>query len=97
MASERPENRDSAGRPPREGFPRETPIYEDQFDPYFHEEQERDALDDREDPVQAEEDWYWREPENIWQDEGMWPWPESAPRSRRTEPLPPHETEPDRT
>ncbi len=88
MASQKPKSRGGTKGTPREGFPLETPFYEEQTDPYFQETREPESLDNHKDPHDPEDDWYWREPENIWQDEGMWPWPEPAPRSRRADPPP---------
>jgi len=86
VASERPENPERSEKTPREGFPLETPSYEEQIDPYFQDKIETESQENRINPPDAEEDWYWREPENFWQDEDMWPWPEPAPRSKRSKP-----------
>ncbi|MEX0974525.1 MAG: hypothetical protein WD024_04105 [Bacillota bacterium] len=92
----RDEWREGAPTPPRnKDLPLETPYYEEQFDPYFVEQ--IDPASNRENqevPAESEEDWYWREPDNYWLEEGMWPWPE--PRSRRKEEeRPPEDREPE--
>jgi hypothetical protein len=70
-------------RPPRRGnYPLESPFYEEEFDPYFLAEQDVPSPEDADRVEDPEEDWYWREPENYWLEEGMWPWPE--PPKRRT-------------
>jgi hypothetical protein len=35
-------------------------------------ESEDPGLDDAMDP---EEEWFWKEPENFWLDQDIWPWP----------------------
>lgn len=82
-------------RPPqRSEFHPETPFYEEQFDPYFTEQVEAPRTEDSADrDALPDDDWYWREPDNYWLEEGMWPWPEPAP-AKREEPRPPGETEP---
>ncbi|MGI6643676.1 MAG: hypothetical protein ACOX3V_06760 [Bacillota bacterium] len=65
-----------------EDFPLETPIYHDEFDPFYPELPDTYQVDDNQ-PVDLDDDWNWREPDDVFVDEGMWPWPEPAPRSRR--------------
>jgi hypothetical protein len=96
MASKKIRGREGLKGTPREGFPLETPFYEERIDPYFQETLEPQSPDEDKDLRDPEDDWYWREPENIWQDEGMWPWPEPAPRARRTDPHLPDEVRPER-
>lgn len=78
--------------PRRKDFPLESPYYEEQFDPYFVEEIEP-SPEPQQQPTDSEEDWYWREPDNYWLEEGMWPWPEPRPR-RKEEFRPPEDVEP---
>ncbi|MGI6620525.1 MAG: hypothetical protein ACOX35_03615 [Bacillota bacterium] len=36
---------------------------------------------DSDDPViDPEEEWFWREPENFWLDQDIWPWPQVRPK-----------------
>lgn len=80
--------------PPRtKDFPLETPYYEEQFDPYFTEKIEPVKEDDRNRALDPEEDWYWREPDNYWLEEGMWPWPEPRPKPK-DQSKPPEDIEP---
>lgn len=80
--------------PPRtRDYPLETPYYEEQFDPYFTEDTEPVKDEDEVQPLDPEEEWYWREPDNYWLEEGMWPWPDPRPR-RKEEFQPPADTEP---
>lgn len=70
-------------RPPRRSNnPPELPFYEEELDLYNtrHEAPSPEDLDRIEDP---EEEWYWREPETYWLEEGMWPWPEPPKRRSR--------------
>jgi len=78
----RDEERKEPETPPKSlrDFPLESPYYEEQFDPYFTEQVEV-AVDQQNQQISDEEDWYWREPDNYWLEEGMWPWPE--PRVKR--------------
>lgn len=73
----------TAATPPRrKDFPVESPYYEEQYDPYAVEDVEPTAQDVQDQPSYPEEDWYWREPDNYWLEEGMWPWPEPHPRPK---------------
>jgi len=76
--------------PPRtRDYPLVSPYYEEQFDPFFTEETEPVKDEGLDQPVDPEEDWYWREPDNYWLEEGMWPWPEPSAK-RKEEPRPPY-------
>jgi hypothetical protein len=90
------EERKDKDSPPKtvQGLPLESPYYEEQFDPYFVEQIEPSVdTDDRSEPSN-EDDWYWREPDNQWLEDGIWPWPEARQRRREDE-TPPEEVEPD--
>lgn len=52
---------------------------EDQFDRELY-PKEPQATNREEDSPAADDDWYWSEPDDFWVDEGMWPWPEPAPK-----------------
>lgn len=62
----------------REAFPLETPFYEEEMDPYFHPEPPLPPAEDDQPPVELDEDWHWREPENPPFEDGMWPWPDTS-------------------
>lgn len=75
--------REGETTPPRTRAVRlDTPHYEDDLDLYPPEETESVKEDDPESPVDPEEDWYWREPDVYWLEEGMWPWPEARPKKK---------------
>jgi hypothetical protein len=81
-------------RPPRRGNYRlETPFYEEEFDPYFVDQIDAPIQEDGDRVEDPEEEWYWREPDNYWLEEGMWPWPEPGPK-RRPDSRPPPNREP---
>ncbi len=81
--------------PPRKkDFPLESPYYEEQFDPYFVEEIGPSPTEQAQQPAESEEDWYWREPDNYWLEEGMWPWPEPRVKRKQEERPPEEEVEP---
>lgn len=84
------------GSPPlTEDFPLETPFYEQQFDPFVDPENPpalEEMSEDR--PAKEDDDWNWREPDDYWLEEGMWPWPEPRPRRTKEESNPPQDVEP---
>jgi hypothetical protein len=90
------DERNKASRTPprsRRDFPLESPYYEEQVDPYFTDPVLHVSEEDAQTLPSDEEDWYWREPDNYWLQEGMWPWP--PPRiQRKQEEAPPDEAEP---
>jgi hypothetical protein len=80
-------------RPPRgiRGFPLESPEYEEEVDPYFVDPLEQ-SVDGQDQLIPSdEEDWYWREPDNYWLEEGVWPWPPT--RAKRDDQEPPPESQ----
>lgn len=79
-----PHESEGRTRPPRRGeYQLETPFYEEEFDPYFARQAEAPRTEeDLDQTVDPEDDWYWREPENYWLEEGIWPWPEPGQRKR---------------
>lgn len=65
--------------------------YEEILEPHYHEPdltQDTDATTDKDDPgigdpgMDPEEEWFWKEPENFWLDQDIWPWPPA--RSKRS-------------
>jgi len=89
------DDKDREKRVPLEREPRwpETPFLEDEIEPYFLQEPEKPEETHENPAVDPEEDWFWRDPENFWLEEGMWPWPEPNPK-RETRPKAPEEVEP---
>lgn len=83
------------GPPPiREDYPLEAPLYEQQFDPFVDPKNPPSVEETPVDrPVDEDDDWSWREPDDYWIEEGMWPWPEPRPR-RREDPRLPEDVEP---
>jgi hypothetical protein len=67
--------------------PVEAPFFQDEFDPHILDEIETSPDDSSPESLQQdienlEEDWYWKEPDNIWLQEDMWPWPKTHPNRK---------------
>ncbi len=93
MADERRKGPDRLYKPPDGGSPVEEPFYEERFELDSEQREQQDsadrditgeARDDGERGLSdSDNDWYWQEPDDVYPEEDMWPWPEQPPRPKR--------------